>query len=116
MKKLNDREQQVAMVARFLMDEHGLTDYGLEFRLMRSTLGKHFRRSKRIKLSTWFINNMPYHRMLNTILHEIAHALAPEGAGHGPDWKREAMRIGAIPKARLSSEQFDALRLQKGSI
>ena len=33
----------------------------------------------------------------DTILHEIAHALAGHAAGHGPDWRRTALRIGASP-------------------
>ena len=35
----------------------------------------------------------------DTILHEIAHALAVARAGHGPAWKTVARRIGATPKA-----------------
>lgn len=31
---------------------------------------------------------------INTILHEIAHALAGPHAGHGPEWKRVAHSIG----------------------
>ncbi len=30
----------------------------------------------------------------STVLHEIAHALAPRGAGHGPVWRAIAVRIG----------------------
>jgi predicted SprT family Zn-dependent metalloprotease len=33
----------------------------------------------------------------DTILHEIAHALAP-GDGHGPKWRMTCLRIGARPK------------------
>ena len=39
----------------------------------------------------------------DTILHEIAHALAGPGAGHGYQWKAMAMKIGATPRARASS-------------
>ncbi len=37
--------------------------------------------------------------MLDTLLHEIAHALAGPEAGHGPAWKAVAVRIGATPRA-----------------
>ena len=30
----------------------------------------------------------------NNVLHEIAHALAGPGKGHGPEWKRIAVEIG----------------------
>ena len=36
----------------------------------------------------------------DTILHEIAHALAGAKARHGPAWKAIAKRLGATPKAR----------------
>lgn len=32
--------------------------------------------------------------VLNTLLHEIAHALIGPGAGHGPEWKAVAKSIG----------------------
>lgn len=34
-----------------------------------------------------------------TILHEIAHALAGPGAGHGPKWREMARRVGARDNA-----------------
>jgi SprT protein len=39
----------------------------------------------------------------NTILHEIAHALAPKEVWHGPAWKRIALSIGCTG-ARLYGE------------
>jgi predicted SprT family Zn-dependent metalloprotease len=36
---------------------------------------------------------------IDTVLHEIAHMLAPAGHGHGRRWKRIAKRLGAEPKA-----------------
>ena len=38
--------------------------------------------------------------MTDTILHEIAHAIAGVEAGHGPAWKAVAQRLGATPRAR----------------
>ncbi len=109
MKQLNEREKQIELVARFLMDEYNLHDWKLQFRLMRRCLGKTFSLSKRIKLSTYFINKYPLDRMLNTILHEIAHALDKSNeTSHGPTWKRIANEIGAIPRASMSAEKFKA--------
>ena len=34
----------------------------------------------------------------NTVLHEIAHAIAGIDAGHGPEWKRIALEIGCDAK------------------
>ena len=42
--------------------------------------------------------------MTDTILHEIAHAIAGANAGHGPVWKAVAKRIGAAPRARAEEK------------
>ncbi len=107
MRQLTDREKQIEMVARFLMDEYGLNQWSLDFRHMTATLGRTWHIRKHIRLSTYFIATKSYTRMLNTILHEIAHALSPE-RGHGRTWKRIAESIGAIPRARLSDALFDS--------
>lgn len=39
-----------------------------------------------------------------TILHEIAHALAGHAAGHGPRWKAVAISLGCPPRARHDGE------------
>jgi predicted SprT family Zn-dependent metalloprotease len=46
------------------------------------------------------IFELPANRMRaqDTILHEIAHALAGYAAGHGPIWAATARRIGAVPQ------------------
>ncbi len=33
----------------------------------------------------------------DTILHEIAHALAGYDAGHGKEWRKKCVEIGAVP-------------------
>ncbi len=106
MRNLTDNEEQVRLVARFLMDEYALNDWNLTFRKMTRTLGQCSHRKKRIQLSTYFISCKPLNRILNTILHEIAHALLPYEAGHGKTWRAMAERIGAIPRARLTDQQF----------
>ena len=38
----------------------------------------------------------------DTVLHEIAHAIAGLRAGHGPEWKRIAIMVGAKPENACS--------------
>jgi len=51
-------------------------------------------------------------KVKDTILHEIAHALAPKGAGHGPAWKTIAQSIGCTPlrcygeEVRMPSQKY----------
>lgn len=49
-----------------------------------------------IEISRYYLNNPKTtpERLKNTILHEIAHAIAGPDAGHGPVWKRVAREIG----------------------
>lgn len=52
---------------------------------------------------------------LETLRHEAAHALAGYEAGHGPEWKRWASRLGARPTAAcrsgdLTTDEQRALR------
>ena len=42
--------------------------------------------------------------VLDTIRHEIAHALAGYKAGHGPEWVRKAREIGCVGKRCYGSE------------
>lgn len=54
-------------------------------------------RKKKISLSKFYIENNPDTLIINTILHEIAHALAPFH-GHDDTWKKQAVVIGCTPK------------------
>lgn len=51
-------------------------------------------RARRITLSRLITAAATREQMRQTVLHEIAHALAGHAAGHGPAWLREARRIG----------------------
>jgi len=97
------KEQQIELVARFLMDEYGLNNTSLTFRHMTRTMGQYSKYRNRIQLSTFFINNKSYRIMVNTILHEIAHALTP-GHKHDQVWKAKAIEVGALPRATASDE------------
>lgn len=103
MRKLTDREKQIELVARYLMEEHGVSHLNLTFRNMTRTIGQFSARRGRIQLSTYFIARKSYRIMINTILHEIAHALTPSH-GHDLVWKQKAAEIGALPRATAGDE------------
>ena len=57
----------------------------------------------------------------NTLLHEIAHAIAGHSAGHGPKWKMVARKIGCdakrCSKAFLEGKHYKyTLRCGKGCV
>lgn len=100
---LGAREKTVEAreLARNLLDEHGLSDWKVRIDNAQRRLGACFHSKKVISLSRQFIATGTDAQLRNTILHEIAHAHAGHGAGHGPAWKAAAARIGADP-TRLS--------------
>jgi predicted SprT family Zn-dependent metalloprotease len=60
--------------------------------------------TKRISMSTFLTPHRTREQCLNTILHEIAHALVGPGHGHGREWQRMAVRVGA-PPVRCGEDQ-----------
>ena len=89
----------IAAQARDLMDRHGLDEWTLRFNTARQKHGECRALQKLILLSRVHAVNDPPDQVTDTILHEIAHALAGPGAGHGPAWKAIARRLGATPKS-----------------
>jgi predicted SprT family Zn-dependent metalloprotease len=81
------------------MDLHGLHDWVYQYndRIIK-TLGRCIYREKVLEFSLSYVDLNPMEELEDTILHEIAHALAPR-AGHGWLWKQVAKRIGARPKS-----------------
>jgi SprT protein len=59
---------------------------------------------KQISLSRHLVELNSEAEVRETILHEIAHALAPRGAGHGPKWQRVAQSIGCTAKRCYGEE------------
>ncbi len=90
---------EVADEARELMDRYGLRDWSIDFNSTRRQLGACEWATKRILISRMHAVQKPPELVTDVILHEIAHALAGPGAGHGPAWKSIAVRIGARPKS-----------------
>ena len=108
-----ERLVEVARQARALMDEHGLHEWAFRFSAARGRLGECRERERLIRLSRRHAVDGDPREVRDTILHEIAHALAGAKARHGPAWKAAAKRVGAIPKAR--AEESEELRARRRS-
>ena len=100
-----ERLNGVAGMARRLMDEHGLTGWTLAFGEARKRLGDCHFRYHVIRISRTHALEGSEEQIRDTVLHEIAHAIAGHGAGHGPLWKATARRIGATPRAKTYESQ-----------
>lgn len=80
-----------------MMAEHGLdTPSGWTFAWdnARRRFGACSWTRKTISLSRHIVGLNDEHHVRQTVLHEIAHALAGTGEGHGPRWRRIAVSIG----------------------
>ena len=101
---------EIAARARDLMDRNGISDWSFGFNSATKKLGVCRYRQKEILLSRKHaVDGMP-NQVADTILHEIAHALAGSGAGHGPAWKAVARRLGATPKSCAPENEQDRIR------
>lgn len=56
-------------------------------------------REQVIEIATYFAEKNPQATVIDTLLHEIAHALAGPGHGHDNYWKGIAISLGAEPTA-----------------
>lgn len=92
--------QRAIMMATDCMKYHGLPERGWRFELdnAKRRLGVCRTRSRIISISKPSLLLNSEDEVLDTILHEIAHALAPSGAHHGWQWKMMARSIGAKPE------------------
>ena len=77
-----------------LLKKYNLEDWRFGFDLAKTRGGVCKYGSKTITLSVTFCLKSSKKEILNTILHEIAHALAGYKAGHGPVWRKIAKSIG----------------------
>src|SRR5689334_17680081 len=90
---------ELAAMAAAEMRTHGLADWTFRLSAAGRRLGVCKYRRKRIEIAAYYARHSPAAAVRDTLLHEIAHALAGPTAGHGPAWKAVAARIGATPRA-----------------
>ena len=92
------RLEEVRVLARNLMNEHGLEDWEFDWSNRVANFGDCSFHRRRIRLSRKMAAIRDIDATRNTILHEIAHALTP-GHKHDRVWKLKAIEVGADPRA-----------------
>src|SRR5580704_7735237 len=79
--------------------KHGLHGWTFGLADTKRRLGVCKYRTKRIEIAEYYaLHNLP-ESVLDTLWHEMAHAIAGPAARHGPVWKAVAIRLGATPRA-----------------
>jgi len=92
--------------ARKTMDEHGLHDWTLAYTSkLGSRLGSTHHARRLIVLSGPKMAAVDGAERLDTVLHEVAHALCGPHDGHGSRWQATALRLGADPTATVRLDQ-----------
>jgi hypothetical protein len=102
-------------IARETLDRYGLNDWGIALTNdpRHSYLGLCSYQDKKILLNAFHIDIHPDTEIVDTILHEVAHALCPR-MGHNEVWQAKAKELGAstLPCSHLDlpAHVIDAIR------
>ena len=96
---------EVVQLASRLFQEHGLINYSFGFDRAMRRAGLCNYTQKRITLSKHFVATADMDSIEQVLLHEIAHALAGQSAGHGKLWKLKATELG-YRHEKLSGEEI----------
>ena len=95
-----DRSKVIGVAAElFRLHRLDVGGWRLEFRNYGHRLGSCCSRRRLIALNAFYADQNTEAHVLDTLLHEIAHALVGPSHGHGPIWKAMARKLGAVPKA-----------------
>lgn len=95
-------DMEIIHWATQLMKAHGLIEKGWSFKInsrYSRALGTCNYTKKSIQICKDHVKTDTYDTVLDTLLHEIAHALVGMGHGHNKVWQAMALRIGAKPVA-----------------
>jgi predicted SprT family Zn-dependent metalloprotease len=91
--------KNATLLAKKLLDEHGLEKWKVEICSSNIIFGWCDDSKKTIGLSSKFTELNKRKDVKDTILHEIAHALLPKNNTHDNEWKFVAMLLGCSPES-----------------
>ena len=94
----------VLALARSLMEQHGVGDWGLALDRARRRAGLTDHARHRITLSRALMSLYDEAQVRETVLHEIAHARVGASHGHDAVWRAEARRLGATGRRLVDRE------------
>lgn len=83
--------------AEKVLKDYDVTEWSFGWNRRKAAYGLCDYRKKEISLSIYYVEVGTEAQIINTILHELAHALAGPGTNHGEVWKRMCRKVGANP-------------------
>ncbi len=87
---------QVSQLAQELFQRHGLVNYSFGFDRAIRRAGLCNYSQKRITISRHLVEAGDLQVVEQVLLHEIAHALCGQAAGHGKIWRAKATELGYL--------------------
>ncbi|QJD50290.1 SprT-like protease [Mycobacterium phage Iwokeuplikedis] len=102
-------QTQAREIAEDLLYEHGLAAFGWKFAFdnAKRRAGACNYRTRTISLSRHLLSIRPFEDSMNTITHELAHALVGGGHGHDAVWARKHRELGGDGKRCYELEGVD---------
>ena len=101
------KRKSMSKKAREIMNDHGLQEWNLVIDNARSRLGCCKYDKKTITLSKRHLDLDKEWEIIDTILHEVAHALVGPDHWHDNVWKSMCVKIGAKPnRCKSVSDNF----------
>ena len=92
----------VESLCRQVLQQEGLRGWTIRWDNAKRRAGACNHKARLISFSRVLIPLYPQEVQKDIVMHEVAHAIAGPGAGHGSAWKKVAKRLGATPRAMLS--------------
>ena len=90
--------RDVFQIAYELIYKHNLIGWSFRFDNAKSRAGLCIYKKKIISLSSYYVKAADLEEIINTILHEIAHAIVGPSHGHDSVWRAKALAIGCDAK------------------
>ena len=121
MENTNEKLREALNLTHKLLRENGITGVATKLNTNKTILGLCRSRNRvpfRIEYSRTLAEHLPLQDILDTVRHEVAHAIAlvDEGAsGHGPAWQRACRKVGLAPERtfKRASNGMTARELNK---
>lgn len=93
--------------AQRVLDEHGLSHWNFKWDNAVARAGQTRYRSQTISMSKKIVSINNEDMFMDTLLHEVAHALVGPGKGHGAVWKRKVAQIGGKPSRCYDASEVE---------